>query len=87
MAQPWSPYERIVVETYNGPPRGHHGRIRARPVEGQGYPVTMKVECSKAMRESHPVGTKFRIHAKETDRKGGPSFLYSGPSWPYEVVK
>lgn len=87
MAQPWSPYEQVVVETYHGPSRGHHGSIRARPLAGQGYPTSMKVECSKAMRESHPVGTKFRIYAKETDREGGTPFLYSGPKWPYEIVK
>lgn len=33
-----------------------------------------------------PVGTKFRIFAKETDREGGPSFLYTHHSWPYEIV-
>jgi hypothetical protein len=47
----------------------------------------MVVECSKAMRTQHPVGTKFRIFAKETDREGGPSFLYTHFSWPYEVVE
>jgi hypothetical protein len=34
----------------------------------------------------HPVGTKFRIYAKETDREGSPPFLYTHFSWPYEVL-
>lgn len=87
MARPWSPYRQIVVETFRGPDRGHHGSIRARPIPGEIYPTTMRVSCSKPMRTSHPVGTQFRIYAKLTDREGGPPFLYSGPDWPYEIVK
>lgn len=68
MSKPWSQYRQIVIETYNSGPRGHHGKVRARPAEGQFYPTDMVVECSKQMRTQHPVGTKFRIYAKETDR-------------------
>ena len=39
------------------------------------------------MRKLYPVGTKFRIHAKETNREGGKPFLYSHFDWPFEVVK
>ena len=46
----------------------------------------MKVECSKAMRYSHPVGTKFKITAKLTDRLGGTKFLYTNHNWKYEVI-
>jgi hypothetical protein len=86
MSNPWSPYRQIIIETYVGPSRGDHRRIRARPVEGQFYPATMNVECSRGMRTQHPVGTKFRIYAKETDKEGGPSFLYTHHSWPYELI-
>jgi hypothetical protein len=46
----------------------------------------MVVECSKHMRYAHPVGTRFRVYAKETSREGSPPFLYTHFSWPYEVV-
>nr|WP_319515526.1 hypothetical protein [uncultured Cohaesibacter sp.] len=46
----------------------------------------MDVECSRFMRMNHPVGTRFRIYAKETSREGGKPFLYSHFNWPYEVV-
>lgn len=82
----WSPYRQIVIETFSGPSRGEHGKVRARPVAGEFYPPTMIVSCSKAMRYSHPVGTKFRIYAREMSREGSPPFLYTGPSWPYELV-
>ena len=87
MANPWSGYRRVVVETFVGGARGHHGKIRVRPVEGEYYPSSMVVECSKDMRTRHPVGTKFRIYAKETDRDGSEPFLYTHFSWPYEIVE
>jgi hypothetical protein len=83
---PWSPYRQIIIETYHDRPRGDRGTVRARPIKGQFYPPTMNVECSRDMRRSFPVGTRFRIFAKETSKEGGPPFLYTHHSWPYEVV-
>lgn len=87
MSNPWSQYQRVVVETYAGIKPGKVSRIHVRPIEGQPYPTTMDVECSRSMREKYPIGTKLRIYAKETDREGGKPFLYSHFSWPYEVVE
>ena len=86
LSKPWSPYRQIIIETYRGPARGAHSSVRARPVAGEFYPTTMNVECSRDMRTRFPVGTKFRIYAKETSREGSPPFLYTHFSWPYEVV-
>jgi hypothetical protein len=82
MAKSWSPYRQIVIETYYG-----NGRVRARPVKGEFYPETMSVECSRDMRKRFPIGTRFLIYAKETDREGSPPFLYTHYSWPYEIVQ
>lgn len=79
-------YVEVIVETYRSVGEGSSASIRARPVEGQGYPRTMKVECSKKMRHSYPVGTKFKITAKVTDKEGGTKFLYTNFNWKYEVV-
>lgn len=35
----------------------------------------------------YPVGTKFKIRAKLTDREGGGDYLYSHFKWPVEVLK
>jgi len=86
LSKPWSPYRQVVIETYRGPPRGAHGSIRARPIAGQFYASTMKVECSRDMRKRFPVGTRFRVYAKETSREDGTPFLYTHFSWPYEVI-
>lgn len=80
------PISRCVVETYEGSQHGRGKAIHVRPVEGEVFPVNMDVECSRSMRKNHPVGTRFRIYAKETSREGGKPFLYSHLNWPYEVV-
>jgi hypothetical protein len=46
----------------------------------------MKVECSSKMRYAHPVGTKFIVYAKVTDREGGTPFLYTSWQWGYRTV-
>lgn len=85
--KPWSQYQQIIVETYEGRKSGSPTKIHVRPIDGQPFPVTMDVECSRGMRKSYPVGTRFRIYAKETSREGGKPFLYSDFNWPYEVVE
>jgi len=54
----------ILVETFRNPGEPSASPIRVRPVEGQGFPTTMRVECSKAMRASAPVGSRFRVWAQ-----------------------
>lgn len=80
-------YEHVIVESYV-PDRttGLHGRVHIRPVAGQGYETTMHVECSKSLSRDYPVGTRFRIRAKVTDREGGGEFLYSSWRWPVVVL-
>lgn len=87
MSQPWSEYEQVIVETYSGRKPGKSSLIHVRPVDGQPFPTTMDVECSRPMRKNYPIGTRFRIYARETDREGGKPFLYSHFDWPYEVVE
>lgn len=87
MSQPWSEYRQVVVETYSAKKHGKSSVIHVRPVEGQLFPTTMDVECSRSMRKNHPVGTRFLIYARETDREGGKPFLYSHFNWPYQVVE
>jgi len=81
-----SHYFDIIIETILNIGEPAAERVRARPVAGQGFPTSMRVECSSRMRESHPIGTKLRIRAKVTNREGGTEFLYSHYSWPYDVV-
>ena len=82
-----SHYQDVIVETYLGRKTSSSGGVRARPVEGQGFDISMNVECSSKMRKSQPVGTKFLIKAKVTNKEGGPDFLYSHFNSSYTVLQ
>ena len=80
-------YRWIIVETYSGSKTGKSSLIHVRPIAGQDLDTNMDVECRRDMRKAYPVGTRFRIKAKVTDREGGKPFLWSHHSWDYEVIK
>ena len=80
-----SEYRDIVIETILNKGEASSKPIRARPVEGQGFSTDLRVECSKGMREHHPIGTKFLVQCKITDREGAP-FLYRHYRWDYKVL-
>ncbi len=87
MAKPDEPYRNIVVESFIPTnTSGLHGKIHIRPVSGQGHSTTLHVECSKTLSSEYPVGTRFQIRAKLTDRKGGGQYLYSSPRWEFKVL-
>lgn len=80
-------YELVEVESYLPlSTSGLHGKVHIRPVEGGRYPSDLQVECSKGLSRNYPVGSRFRIRAKLTDRLGGGQYLYSSWQWDYEVI-
>lgn len=78
-------YRDVVIETFQSTGGGSKHSIRARPLEGQGFPTTMRVECSSTMREKFPIGTKFLVRAKikNTEKE---SHLYTSWQWKFRVV-
>lgn len=87
MALALEPYRSIVVETYRvGSTAGRHGDVHVGPIAEEGFPPGIHVECPRSIVRNHPVGTRFRIRAKLTDRLGGAQYLYSHHSWKYEVL-
>lgn len=87
MAKHDEAYRMIIVESYRATRTGGlQGDVHVRPVAGQGLPTDLHVECSRSLRRNYPVGTKFRIKAKLTDREGGGEYLYSHHGWKYDVV-
>ena len=89
MAKPLEPYLSVVVESYTpAQTSGLHGPVHVRPVAGQGYPTNMHVECAREMKDTsrYPLGTRFRIKAKLTDKEGGEDFLYTSWRWKYDAL-
>lgn len=81
-------YEYIIVESFIPEDNnGRHGPVHIRPLPNQHpFEPEMFVECSKDLSRDYPVGTRFRIKAKITDRQGGTPFIYSSYKWTYTVL-
>lgn len=73
----------IIVETYVAQGEPSSARLRVRPLPGQGVDTTLRVECGRAMRHEHPVGSLFRLAVKRIYRQGTP-LLYAKPTEPFE---
>lgn len=86
MGKPQEPYIRIIVETYYESGSGLHGDIHVRPIAGQQIPQDLRVRFPRALRSAHPVGTRFRVYAKLTDREGGGNFAHTNHAWDVEVL-
>ncbi len=71
---PWA-YRDVAVESFADP---RTGLLRIRPLAGQAYATSMRVQCSRSLRDPalYPAGTRFLIRAKLTDRGGAP-YLYA----------
>lgn len=65
----------VVVETFLNPGEPSNATFRVRPVIGQGFPPSMRVQCSRAMRQAFPLGTRFRLHVELVETGGGAKFL------------
>nr|WP_212760844.1 hypothetical protein [Telluria aromaticivorans] len=64
------------------------GRLCIRPVPGQAYSSSLRVQCSRLLAdpEHYPAGTRFLLSAKLTDRQGGEPFLFAWHGDPVVVM-
>jgi len=78
-------YRELVVESALDP---WSGRARIQPVSGQAFATDMRVQCSRRLLDlaQYPIGTRFRLSARITDRQGGEPFLYAWHGDPVTVM-
>jgi len=86
MGKPEERYYTVVVETYRESGSGLHGDIHVRTVPDEQFPQSLRVRFPRKVRYAYPVGTRFRVRAKLTDREGGSTFLHTNHAWPFEVL-
>jgi hypothetical protein len=86
MGKPEEPYILMVVETYLESGSGLHGDLHVRPIAGQSVSPHLRVRFPKALRSAHPLGTRFLVYAKLTDREGGNDFVHTNHAWDVEVL-
>ena len=81
---PWA-YRDVAVESAPDPVTG---ALRLRPVAGQAYATSMRVQCARKLLDTtaYPSGTRFLIRAKLTDRQGGAPYLYAWHGDPVRVL-
>lgn len=81
---PWA-YRDVAVESVLD---ARTGRLRIKPMAGQAYATSMRVQCARALSDPdrYPAGTRFLIRAKLTDRAGGSPFLYAWHGDPVRVL-
>lgn len=75
----------IIVETYRAHGEPSSAGLRVRPLPGQGIDTSLRVECSRSMRDQYHEGSLFRLIVKLTARKGTP-LLYANYRDPWEHV-
>jgi hypothetical protein len=44
------------------------------------------VRFPKALRRQHPLGTRFLVYAKLTDKEGGNDFVHTNHAWDVQVL-
>ncbi len=74
MARDIYAYRQVAVESV-----WRAGRVEIHPVPGQAFSPELAVQCARRMvdTEMYPLGTRFLLSAKLTDRLGGTPFLYA----------
>ncbi|AWH75514.1 hypothetical protein DCS32_15485 [Dokdonia sp. Dokd-P16] len=71
--------ENIKCESFKD---SETGRIRVRPLKGQGLPTKIVIECSSSERKAHPIGTNFKtINVKVCKKADGRFYLRAKNQW------
>jgi hypothetical protein len=78
-------YRELVVESALD---ARSGKPRIRPVSGQAFATDMRVQCSRSLLDTtlYPIGTRFLLSARITDRQGSEPFLYAWHGDPVVVM-
>jgi hypothetical protein len=76
-------YDNIKCESFLDP---ETGRIRVRPLQGQGLPTKIVIECSSKKRLAHPPGTKFKTeNVKVCQKPDGRVYLRAKDQMIYKI--
>ena len=65
----------VIVETFLKPGEPSDAVYRVRPIHGQAYSTSIRVQCSRVMRKAFPFGSKFQLPVEFEKNKTGGQFL------------
>lgn len=74
MARDIYAYRQVAVQSV-----ARAGRVEIHPVPGQAFSPELAVQCSRQLADTqqYPLGSRFLLDAKLTDRLGGTPYLYA----------
>lgn len=75
----------VIVETFLNPGEPSSAVYRVRPIAGQVFSQDMRVQCSRAMRHAHPLGTRFVLPVVLVSTSSGAEFLREVGSGPWHI--
>lgn len=75
--------DNVRCESFKDP---ETGRVRVRPLEGQGLPTKIVIECSSKERKAHRVGTQFKTeYVKVCQKSDGRVYLRAKDQMIYKI--
>lgn len=74
---------QILVETFHNHGEPSTAPVRVRPVAGQAYSASMRVECSRSRRQESEPGRYYLLEVQVKSAPGKDQWLYSyyGDPW------
>ncbi|NRR29863.1 hypothetical protein HSX11_06655 [Oxalobacteraceae bacterium] len=83
MARDIYAYRQVAVQSV-----ARSGKVEIHPVPGQAFSPELAVQCSRQLSDTslYPLGSRFLLDAKLTDRLGGTPYLYAYHGDPVQAL-
>ncbi len=78
-------HQTVEIESFQDSERSG-GKILLRPVRGQKFSSSLRLEGNKSLIADYPVGTRFKVQAALTNRPTGGEFLFTHWQWDMKVL-
>jgi hypothetical protein len=75
-------HQSIEIESF----QDSAGKILLRPIRGQKFSSSLRLEGNKSLITDYPVGTRFKAQASLATRPGGGEYLFTSWQWDVRVL-
>jgi hypothetical protein len=84
---PMTENQSVEIESFQDTDKsGLHAKVSLRPIRGQKFSASLRLEGNKSLTEDYPVGTRFRVQAALATRPTGGQYLYTSWQWDSKVL-
>jgi hypothetical protein len=78
-------HQTVQIESFQDHERSG-GKILLRPLKGQKFSASLRLEGNKSLIADYPVGTRFKVQAALASRPGGGEYLHTHWQWDMQVL-